>query len=168
MSPRRTTIATSNNRDPRAFPADPAPIRDYLRQVPTKPKPKTKRQAKQRTRGAQPANANAVSHNVYSKHMTADEIARFLAEAFDTDPPDLRQEIALARVVTDRIAARLRETRTDDELFQSLARLALEATGRIGNLLRQQRIIGGSAADSLSEAIAAALDEIGERLETQL
>jgi hypothetical protein len=99
--------------------------------------------------GAPIGNANAQRHGFYSADPTAVTIDDAIAGLVDK----------LARLDAIMDAQDL----ATDELLRLFA-LYTQASSRLGRLLRERHTISGDAADSLSDAIATALEEVGELL----
>jgi hypothetical protein len=111
--------------------------------------------------GAQPGNANAQRHGIYSTHYTDAEITRIIESAFSGELT-LIDEIGLTRVVLDRCLARHQDA--DPDQFSNYAKILLEGAGRVGNLMRQQKVLSGEAADSLLDSIASAIEQARDLL----
>jgi len=112
--------------------------------------------------GAPTANTNRVSHSFYSRFLTADELADLLPAAADNTLDD---EIALARVCCRRILEYLQVTTTTEPAdFATLAAVALTGTRTIARLLRERKIISGTAADELAGSLEKILRQVGEHL----
>lgn len=85
------------------------------------------------------------------RHLFTPEERAALGEAAETN--DLEQEVDLLRVLIRRAVA-------DGTDLETVSR----SLGRLGQLLRVQRVIRGEAAQSLDAALARALEEIGNEL----
>ena len=132
----------------------------------------TKTKAKAKPKGAQPDNANATQHSIYSRHYTSDELDRIISALTDPATP-VTAAIEATAVMLDRIIARLSsQTNIDDAeataAFIELAHLHNETTGRIAALTRSRAILSGDAADTLAGHVSALLDDISEVFHTQL
>jgi len=120
-----------------------------------------------RPRGAPTGNQNAVKHGFYSRTIKPDELRDLLTY---NDELSIADEIAVARVGLRRCLDYMTkaDTQADDEKrltpdeFAKLLGLALQATRTIARLLRDKRAISGESADSISSAIATALDALGD------
>jgi len=110
---------------------------------------------KSRKPGAQPGNQNARKHGYYARHLTAEELEALSLEAQDAA---LADEIALQRVLNNRLLAAMAQAKTDDLL--RIAHLLTVSTGRIARLLRDQRALSGEAADGLLQALQKGAEEI--------
>ena len=122
--------------------------------------------------------ACAGEHGIYATHFTRDEAQRILAAV--AEPNDgLDASIDATYVLLDRIIGRLTpdEGPTEglgeglgegEEAFLKLVAAHNQTTGRIANLLRARKIVKDANADSLTGHIAAALDELAERLHVDL
>lgn len=104
--------------------------------------------------GAPAGNTNSLKHGAYSPHFTNDEAVRLITHAANLTLDD---EIAVTRVITDRLLAYL-SANTDD--LTIIAPLLLNSTRTTARLLRDKRALSGTAADGLMDAIGAALDEL--------
>ncbi len=123
---------------------------------------------KPKAKGAQPGNANAVTHNIYSKHYSDDELSRIIAALTDPTTP-ISAAIEATAVMLDRIIKRI----TADENpvpadFLELAHLHNETTGRLASLARNRAILSGDTADTITGHIGALLDAIALELHTTL
>jgi hypothetical protein len=96
------------------------------------------------------ARANAAARRLYQDLFTSDERAA-LAGAAESN--DLEQELGLLRVLIRRSVAEGLDLET---VSRSIARLA--------QVLRVQHVVKGQAAKNLDEALARALEEIGNEL----
>ena len=133
---------------------------------------KTTTKSTGKPKGAQPDNANAAQHSIYSRHYTSDELDRIISALTDPATP-VTAAIEATAVMLDRIIARLSsQTSTDDAeataAFIELAHLHNETTGRIAALTRSRAILSGDAADTLAGHVSALLDDISEVFHTQL
>jgi hypothetical protein len=103
-------------------------------------------------RGAQPGNANAVSHGFYSRHFKEAETADLDALLSD----GLQDEIAMLRVMTRRVMDLGNEVQDVGQVANLLGVLGVSAT-RLAGLLRTQKLLGGDGGDAaraISEALA--------------
>nr|MBC7245608.1 hypothetical protein [Chloroflexota bacterium] len=101
----------------------------------------------------------------------AEEVARFYEGIFTeqewreikrqlaSPQASLEMEVALLRVMIRRAIERMGE----EDPLKALAAIRL-GVDAIGRALRNQRVLSGEAADSLAEAFAVALREIGEEM----
>ncbi len=96
------------------------------------------------------ARANAAARRLYQNLFTSEERAA-LAGAAESN--DLEQELGLLRVLIRRSVAEGLDLET---VSRSIARLA--------QVLRVQHLLSGDAARGLDEALARALEEIGNEL----
>jgi len=110
-------------------------------------KKQTKQASGQRARQAQ---ATAAARRLYQDLFTAEERVA-LAGAAESN--DLEQELGLLRVLIRRGVAEGLDLET---LSRSIARLA--------QALRVQHVVRGQAAKNLDEALARALEEIGNEI----
>jgi hypothetical protein len=108
-------------------------------------------------RGAQPDNSNAARHNIYSSRFSDDEITRIIQSAYGD--LSLTDEIGLARVTLDRCFAAMDAIAADPEQLGAIAKIVLEGTSRVANLMRQQKILTGAATDNLLDTLASAIDQ---------
>jgi hypothetical protein len=120
------------------------------------PQPDTPPEAP-RKRGAPTGNQNALKHGFYSGTFTREELA--LVAAFVRDP-SINDEVWMQRVMNHRLVKYVGANALSAQNLVSLAMALTAGTGRVSRLLRDQRVLSGEAADSLAEAIAAALDEL--------
>ena len=132
----------------------------------------TKTKAKAKPKGAQPDNANAAQHSIYSRHYTSDELDRIISALTDPATP-VTAAIEATAVMLDRIIARLSsQTSTDDAeattAFIELAHLHNETTGRLASLARNRAILSGDTADTITGHIGALLDALATELSTPL
>jgi len=120
-------------------------------------------------RGGQVRNANAATSGFYSDTFTADELA--LVAAFVEDPT-LDDEIWMQRVLNRRLLVHATPAEGDTKLTTATLIKIAEAlaigTGRVARLLRDKRALSGEAAEGLTGAIAAALDELTTELGEKL
>lgn len=115
-------------------------------------------------RGPGPGNRNAVKHGYYNQLVTAeDRLAMATMEA----SMDLTDEIAMIRMALRRAAALLNEELSVRELV-AVVGVLLAGTGRVAGLLKAQRDISSGGNDGMTEAIAKALEELGEEWGTDL
>jgi hypothetical protein len=124
---------------------------------------------KPRTRGAQPSNVNSITHGIYSKRFTDDELTRIISAM--TDPAaSVSALIESSAVLVDRILERLSPPATppDLETFLQLISAHNETAGRIANLARTKQILSGDAADNIAQHIAGVLDALSNIHNTQL
>ena len=126
--------------------------------------------------------AGAGEHGIYATHFTSDEVQRILADI--AEPNDgLDASIDATYVLLDRIIGRLSPaggpteslgeesgegSGEGSEAFLKLVAAHNQTTGRIANLLRARKVVKDENADSLTGHIAAALDELAERLHVDL
>lgn len=101
--------------------------------------------------------ADSTAHGLYSRFMTPEDL---LALAVTSTELTLEDEIAFTRVVIARLAELVEEA---DSIEQSvrLAHALFRGTGSVAHLLRAQLALSGQSSDRISEAIDAALDELG-------
>ena len=118
------------------------------------PKSRPTRSRKSRRRGAQPGNNNAKTHGFYSSVPTRklDTITDILQDA-------QARQAQLSAYIDEAMAEGV-DTDTAVKLFA----LHAQNASRLGRLLRDQRALGGQAAEGLTAAIAAALDELGTEI----
>ncbi len=126
---------------------------------------KRRKKEKPAKRGAQEGNKNALKHGFYAKAFSPEEIARLDV----TDPLDVAAEVALNRVLIDRLQAQINftaETRSDsngnqirdEHYLRQLSALAA-MTAAQGSLVRTQYLVKGKAGD-VQQAILTALEEL--------
>ena len=101
--------------------------------------------------GASPGNRNALRHGLYSKQLTSEEQFN-LVEASTTE--SLSDEIGMTRLMI------LRALRQRDPSPGVYTRLV----GSLCRQLRLQRQLSGQNADSLAEALAKVVGEMGNEL----
>ncbi|MBC7260510.1 MAG: hypothetical protein H5T63_00740, partial [Chloroflexi bacterium] len=92
----------------------------------------------------------------YTSAFTPEEWAE-IKEQLATPELSLEMEVAVMRVLIRRVMERIGE----DDPVKALP-LVRQGVDAICRALRSQRVLTGEAADSLSEAFAVALREIGE------
>ena len=118
--------------------------------------PKSRRRSattKTQRRGAQPGNSNARTHGVYAaplKPLTT--ITDILLDA-------QARQAQLSAYIDEAVAEGL-----DTDAVVKLFGLHAQNASRLGRLLRDQRALTGGAAEGLTAAIAAALDELNTEL----
>ena len=113
--------------------------------------------------GAPPANQNAHKHGFYSKFLTETDL---LAMATATGG-DLLDEVAFTRVMVGKLAEMITDT-DDVAMAVKLSDAMFRGTGRIAMLLKAQRALNPDTADTVTGAIAAALDELGTQWDLDL
>jgi len=100
---------------------------------------------KERTRGGQSGNLNALKHGFYSKHFLK-------AELQDLDEArDLQEEISMLRVVTRRLLKMAFGCKDMGELINVLGALGLaffrlrsRQAMRVAGLMKMQKFLGGN------------------------
>lgn len=100
-------------------------------------------------------NVNRLSHGFYSRYFTEDECAVMLSPV-----DDLKDEIALCRVLTGRLLRCLNDADIAGDDVVRLAGLALRSAAVTSRLLRDNKVLSGEAADDLSSAIGQVLDQL--------
>jgi uncharacterized protein YjcR len=118
--------------------------------------------------GAPKGNQNRLAHGFYSRFYTLEELADLLETA---DIPELAAEIATARIAVRRVLQFLHDQNgrhLDPQHFHASIALLFTGSSTVARLLRQQRAISGEAADTLTEALAAALEQVGDQLDLDL
>jgi hypothetical protein len=118
------------------------------------PRSRPTRSSKTRSRGAQRRNSNAKTHGFYSS---------LPPRKLDTITDILLDAQARQAQLSTYIDAVLAEGATTDDVVKLIGLHAQGAT-RLARLLRDQRALGGQAAEGLTAAIAAALDELGTEI----
>jgi hypothetical protein len=105
--------------------------------------------------GAPAGNQNRSEHGFYSRYFSDDEMAVMLRPV-----DDLKDEIALCRVLTSRLMNVLSgsDIATDDVV--KLSSLALRSAAVMSRLMKDQKVLSGAAADDLSSAIGQVLDQL--------
>lgn len=103
---------------------------------------------------AKKGNTNALKHGLYAKRFQPDEVKDLRNMPFD----DLRQEIALIRLVLDKIAGDLIKA-PDAETKIKYTNAAANAALAIGTLIRSHSLLNGNYSP-LDEALEKALTEI--------
>jgi hypothetical protein len=88
---------------------------------------------------AKPGNQNALKHGLYAKRFTHDE--KLLLRRMPDD--DLRQEIALLRVVTDRILGHLDHPGDDMDKFSKLVGSLTAAVTALNTTVRTHALLTG-------------------------
>ncbi|MEM4724990.1 MAG: hypothetical protein QXP01_08270 [Candidatus Hadarchaeum sp.] len=101
---------------------------------------------------------NKPGHRFYASVFTAEEWAE-IKEQLAASELSLEMEVAVMRILIRRVMERLGEE--DPAKALPLVRQGVDAICRA---LRSQRVLTGETADSLAEAFAVALREIGEEL----
>jgi len=106
-----------------------------------------------RRKGAQPRNSNARTHGGYAAPLKPlITITEILADA-------QARQAQLSAYIEEAVAEGL-----DTKSVVALFGLHAQNASRLGRLLRDQRALGGQAAEGLTAAIAAALDELGTEI----
>lgn len=111
---------------------------------------------KPRKKGGQVANANAARHLFYSDKFTEDELSRIAGYTSDPTPDD---EIFMLRVLNRRVLEYAKDK--DGSVLAGLVEILSTSSGRIGSLLRLRRNIMGETGDSISDALATIINELG-------
>ena len=124
-----------------------------------KRKPRPRRRAEHAI-GGQPDNQNARKHGFYSRKLSAEE--RALVTQFCVDD-SLDYEIALQRLANQHVIDTLDQT-SEGEIRARLFIALTTGLGRVASLMRSKRALSGKAADSLTAAIATALDELSSEI----
>ena len=115
--------------------------------------------------GAPHDNDNARTHGFYSTNFSLAEVTALLSHA-NTD--NLLDEIALARILTDRLHNYLTTNDLNPSQFMTAIQLLLDATGRIAVLMRTQSTLSSDSTDTFTMALTKALDELSSRLDIPL
>ncbi|MBC7234040.1 MAG: hypothetical protein H5T68_12455 [Chloroflexi bacterium] len=102
--------------------------------------------------------AKKPGHRFYASVFTPEEWAE-IKQQLATPELSLEMEVAVMRILIRRVMERIGEE--DPAKALPLVRQGVDAICRA---LRSQRVLTGETADSLSEAFAVALREIGEEL----
>lgn len=115
---------------------------------------------KERRRGGQPGNKNALKHGFYSgkyKAIEDSELKTVLSQG-------LEDEISLLRVVMRRVFEYADETEKPEaeRWISTLSALGVAAT-RLAGLLKAQKIIGGDG-DEIARTLAQALAEVNKEI----
>jgi hypothetical protein len=113
---------------------------------------------KQRQRAAAGEKRPRSDGEWYASVFSAEEWG-FIRSWLESTPDTLDAEVAVMRVLIRRVMERLGA----DDPAQALP-LVRQAVDSICRALRAQRVLKGEAADSLAEAFALALREIGEEV----
>jgi hypothetical protein len=103
---------------------------------------------------AKTGNTNALKHGLYAKRFKADEVRALKQMPND----DLRQEIALLRVVIDRILL-LAEGEQDTEGAVKLMNSLTTAVTTLNTTIRTHSLLTGNYTP-LDDALAGALDDV--------
>lgn len=113
--------------------------------------------------GAPVGNQNARKHGFYGSQFSAEELSDLVEQAQDRT---LGDEIALARVVLRRLMKFLDSDGGDEgvslEQVRAIAPVALAGTRTVARLLKDAQALSKGTGDGVSDAIAAALDELGD------
>jgi len=112
--------------------------------------------------GAPVDNTNRLSHGLYSRHFTDEEISTLL-----NPPSDLADEIALCRVLTGRLMSALTAPHDRQGLLE-LASMALRSAAVTAKLLRANQVLSGDTADDLAGAIGNVLDQLSTQWDVKL
>lgn len=109
--------------------------------------------------GAPKGNQNAVTHGFYANtdpvSIEAD-LPKDIPDNIRTVIHDLAvKQARLSRYINGHLAS------LDTATLARLLQLHAQTASRLGRLLRDQRALSGDAADGISDAIAKALDELG-------
>lgn len=110
-------------------------------------------------------NQNARKHGFYGSQFSAEELSDLVEQAQDRT---LGDEIALARVVLRRLMKFLDSDGGDKdegvslEQVRAIAPVALAGTRTVARLLKDAQALSKGTGDGVSDAIAAALDELGD------
>ena len=110
------------------------------------------------------ASATGASGGFYSPFLMPTELADLVALAGDESLDD---EIALARVCCMRIFQYLNSANsqtTPGTSFATLTATALTGTRTVARLLRERKLISGTAADNLAGSLETILRQVGEHL----
>lgn len=117
-----------------------------------------------RAKGGQPGNTNAVTHGgykgFYQHHYDEDEVRLIFQFCAD---PTLDDEIIMQRVANNRLLSDMSQV-TDHETRIHAFEVLSTGIGRVARLLRDKRALSGEAADGITDAISAALDELSTEL----
>lgn len=100
-----------------------------------------------------PGNTNALKHGLYARHFTPGEVRDLRKMPMD----DLRQEIALLRIVVSRMLA-LAESEPDLEAITKLMNSLSTAVTTLNTTIRTHSLLTGNYSP-LDEALAGALDD---------
>ena len=106
--------------------------------------------------GAPDDNQNRRTHGFYSSTYTLEELADLVSHALDDSLDD---ELSATRVAVRRVIEQLHAELPAEE-YARLASLVFTGANTVARLLRTQRVLSGDSADSISGAIAVALDEL--------
>lgn len=110
--------------------------------------------------GAPVGNQNAVKHGFYSGQFSAEELSDLVSQAQDRSLDD---EIGLARVVLRRLMKYLDSGEAlNVEQIRAIAPVALAGTRTVARLLKDAQALSKGTGDGVADAIAAALDELGD------
>ena len=114
--------------------------------------------------GAPDSNQNRRTHGFYSSTYTVEELADLVSHAIDDSLDD---ELSATRVAVRRVLEQLHGELPAEE-YSRLASLIFTGANTIARLLRTQRVLSGDSADSISGAIAVALDELANEWNVDL
>ena len=113
---------------------------------------------------AHDSGARGAGGGFYSPFLTPTELAEVVALASDESLDD---EIALARVCCLRLFQYLNSAdgqTTPGTTFATLTATALSGTRTVARLLRERKLISGTAADNLAGSLETILQQVGEQL----
>lgn len=113
--------------------------------------------------GAPVGNHNRLEHGFYSRYFSDDELAVMLAPV-----DDLKDEIALCRVLTGRLMRSLDDADIATDDVVKLSSIALRGAAVMSRLMKDQKVLSGQAADDLSSAIGQVLDQLSSEWGVQL
>lgn len=148
--------------------ASGSPCRNYAMPDSSRCRSHRDRELGPRAVGAPKGNRNAVTHGFYSQYLTQDDL---LAMATATGG-DLLDEVAFTRVMIGKLAAMVGHSMDGEDrdvlTAVKLSEALFKGVGRVALLLKAQRALSPDSADTVTGAIAAALDELGQEWDLDL
>lgn len=110
-----------------------------------------------RGRGGQPGNTNALRHGFYAAHFKDHDLQSL---SLIHDHIDLNSEINMLRIAVDRVLDSF-HSELDFNDFIALFNIIVRASGRIGQLIKVQKLIE-SDSNGPSKELLAILEQVAE------